>query len=282
MNPLQSKPLVVRRSHPGSRRHIDHLVTVGQLVPLLPGVYRWAGVPVEHTLLARAASLWKPTGTLLGASAAALTWWPELSPQVVDFLARAPERAPEWLRCRRLRVPEQLVRRVGEVRVAGVELSVLGMVDQEDGFALCEALRRRVTTQPRLERALGLMPRTWGQPIRRKLVMAAEYEPWSPLELQAHQMLREAGLRGWESNYEVRLAGRRYFLDIAFPEFLLAVELDGWEYHRGHAAFVADRERQNQLMKRGWTVLRYTADTLGQLVADVRAVLTVFSATLGR
>ncbi|MDO5084746.1 MAG: DUF559 domain-containing protein [Arachnia propionica] len=91
-------------------------------------------------------------------------------------------------------------------------------------------------------------------------------------------MLRAAGVQGWRSNYEVRLGGRRYFVDIAFPRVSLAFELDGWEHHRQHTAFVADRERQNLLMKRGWTVLRHTADTLDQLVGDVRSVLTVFSA----
>ncbi|RRD03612.1 hypothetical protein EII34_13575 [Arachnia propionica] len=88
MSTLRSQSLVVRRADPELHRHVDHLVEVGHLVSLLPGVCRRVDVPVEHVLLARAATSWKPTGALLGASAAALTWWPDLEPRVVDFLAR--------------------------------------------------------------------------------------------------------------------------------------------------------------------------------------------------
>jgi very-short-patch-repair endonuclease len=56
------------------------------------------------------------------------------------------------------------------------------------------------------------------------------------------------------------LANRNFLIDIAFPEHLLAIEADGWQYHgkflRDHKR---DRERQNLLVLGGWRFLRYTA-----------------------
>lgn len=56
------------------------------------------------------------------------------------------------------------------------------------------------------------------------------------------------------------LANRKILIDIAFPEHLLAIEADGWQYHgkflKDHQR---DRERQNLLVLEGWRFLRYTA-----------------------
>ena len=50
----------------------------------------------------------------------------------------------------------------------------------------------------------------------------------------------------------------RYFIDFAWPEFKLAVEVDGWETHSNPQAFQNDLDRQNALVAAGWTVLRFT------------------------
>ena len=56
----------------------------------------------------------------------------------------------------------------------------------------------------------------------------------------------------------LRADGRRAFIDIAYPRWLLALELDGWATHGVRAAFEADRIRANELALLGWTVLRFT------------------------
>ena len=80
------------------------------------------------------------------------------------------------------------------------------------------------------------------------------------------------------------LAGTRYRLDYAWPSARLAVEVDGYESHAGLDAFRSDRTRQNVLVLRGWTVLRFTADDLRRprSVADqIRAALCAGTSPTG-
>ncbi len=47
-------------------------------------------------------------------------------------------------------------------------------------------------------------------------------------------------------------------MDFAYPELLLAIEVDGWESHGAPAAMGKDFVRQNGLVPYGWRVLRFT------------------------
>ena len=170
-------------------------------------------------------------------------------------------------------MPAHLVWERGGLRVACTELSILGMLKQQDASAICEAYRRQVTTWSRLTEAMNLLPNRVGNQFRRRLVEISRDNPWSPLELEAHRRLRHAGMDGWRANHRVVLGGHTHFLDIAFPDHLLAIELDGWEAHSSRDSFISDRIRQNRLTTAGWTILRYTSATLDQLVPDVRKLL---------
>jgi very-short-patch-repair endonuclease len=53
---------------------------------------------------------------------------------------------------------------------------------------------------------------------------------------------------------------RRFRIDIAHPEKLIAIECDGWQFHAKYKAdFQRDRQRQNLLTEHGWSFLRFTA-----------------------
>jgi very-short-patch-repair endonuclease len=63
-----------------------------------------------------------------------------------------------------------------------------------------------------------------------------------------------------EIEYKCDIPGRKFRLDVAFPDAKLCVELDGWEWHGKHKSdFHRDRERQNLLTLNGWRILRFTA-----------------------
>lgn len=70
-------------------------------------------------------------------------------------------------------------------------------------------------------------------------------------------------------------------LDIAWPSLRLVVEADGREYHDKLKPLYRDRDRQNDVSKIGWTVLRYTwRDVKNRprwIVAQVRATLARLS-----
>jgi very-short-patch-repair endonuclease len=56
----------------------------------------------------------------------------------------------------------------------------------------------------------------------------------------------------------VELAIGPVHLDFAYPEALVAIEVDGYAWHMDRAAFERDRERDNLLQQQGWIVLRFT------------------------
>jgi hypothetical protein len=61
------------------------------------------------------------------------------------------------------------------------------------------------------------------------------------------------------------------FIDFAYPDRMIAIELDSWEHHGSRKAFEADRPRRNELERLGWHVLQFTwkavtADPIGVAV----------------
>ena len=87
------------------------------------------------------------------------------------------------------------------------------------------------------------------------------------------------GLRPPCSQFEVWnhafLVGR---VDFAWPEARLIVEVDGFAFHADRASYRRDRERDNELERLGWRVLRFTwEDVNGRpeyVVALVDAMLS--------
>jgi very-short-patch-repair endonuclease len=84
----------------------------------------------------------------------------------------------------------------------------------------------------------------------------------SVLEAQALRSCARAGLPPPRVSYQVVTGGRIRYLDLAWPEQLVALELDGFVPHSTRAVFDDDRVRQNDLVVDGWTVLRLTATAL--------------------
>ncbi len=80
----------------------------------------------------------------------------------------------------------------------------------------------------------------------------------SVLEAAFADLCHAHGLPVPAFQFEVQIDGTSRFLDFAYPELLLAIELDGFEFHATAAGFTADRVRGNQLALLGWTVLHFT------------------------
>ena len=100
--------------------------------------------------------------------------------------------------------------------------------------------------------------RTGNGQLRRLL---AEIEPGAHAESERrlHQLLRRAAITGWVPQYEVRVPSGVAFIDIAFPERQLAVEVDGRRYHDDDSdRFDSDRQPHNELVALGWRVIRVT------------------------
>ena len=118
-----------------------------------------------------------------------------------------------------------------------------------------------------------------GTQARKARAPKADARPATPSVVQSKLWAELSGLPGAEAEFKDAVPGRRFRLDIAFPEQRLAVEVDGWQYHGKHKAdFTRDRTRQNLLVQHGWRVLRFTA---GQIHSDVAACATTVRQALG-
>lgn len=78
--------------------------------------------------------------------------------------------------------------------------------------------------------------------------------PEGMLEPRFARLCARAGLP--RPAYQHRVG--RYRLDFAYPELKIAIEVDDFWSHGTLDGFQRDRTRQNELVRAGWTVLRFT------------------------
>lgn len=115
---------------------------------------------------------------------------------------------------------------------------------------------------------VGCMDRTArcgrpGSALYRRLVGELDLDsvlPASYLEDRAFAIVVSAGYPEPERQYSIRAGG--VFLgrvDLAFPQWRVAIEVDGWDAHRSKTRFLDDRARQNGILSHRWIVVRFTA-----------------------
>lgn len=123
------------------------------------------------------------------------------------------------------------------------------------------ALRLGLTTDMRvLER---LRRRPGSAALREILTARGPGRPrGSTLEGQFLRLVRDAGLPLPIRQHELRVADDRYFLDFAYPDRRVAIELDGLEKRTARSAVEKELARQNALVLAGWTMLRFTKSVL--------------------
>jgi very-short-patch-repair endonuclease len=132
------------------------------------------------------------------------------------------------------------------------------------GVATDDALRRGILRLADLRRCSeGLRPAPGRHLKKIHAVLARRlpgYEPGeSNLQMRFARDLVAHGLPEPAVEHRVRIGGRRYRIDLAYPSVMLAIEVDGWDVHRTRSAFDHDRARANDLVAAGWTLLRFTA-----------------------
>ena len=263
-------PLIIRRHLTAAdRSRVDEKVRTGRLTAVLPGAYT---ADSEGSWLHRvwAAQGLRPGAVLTRQTAARLDFWPELLTEAVHIDGARFSGAPDWLQASNRHIPDRLVMRRGGLRMSATPLTVLDLVDDLGGSAIDEALRRRVVTLTTLQTAMDAMVWRRGNGERRRLLHDSRDQPWSELERDAHTTLRRHHVIGWKANYRVSIMGHVFYVDIAFPGLRLAVEMDGWAFHRTREDMDRDAARHNWLQFAGWRVLRFTAATLEELPEWVR------------
>ncbi|MDT8341492.1 MAG: DUF559 domain-containing protein [Longimicrobiales bacterium] len=150
----------------------------------------------------------------------------------------------------------------------------LGPYDLER--ALAQAERREVVTLDQVRRIADRYPGRAGRG-RLQALLDDIVEPAltrSPPEVLFLKRLRTAGVPPPRTN--ARIHGIE--VDLLFPDYRLAVEIDGYAFHRQRPAFEDDRSRSAALAARGFLVLRFTPR---QLTKEPDRVLARLCLALG-
>lgn len=262
-------PVLIGRDLPVPRSTLLRATRTGELVQVLPGTFLASGVAEDLRWKMVAVCRWRPDAVVCGAAVARVSFWPELSVDVIDVAVRTPVERPGYRFSRRDIPDDHLVHR-GPVRLSSPALAAIDLITEHGGEAIDRALRSRQVTLPMLWSAWAAASRRDGNRERRRLLIESRATPWSAAERLAHREFRNRGLRGWVANHCVVVDEKEYYPDLAFRGIKLAIEIDGFEHHCGRTAFERDRFRQNILVRAGWTVLRFTYQ---QLLADPQGVV---------
>ncbi|WP_241665718.1 type IV toxin-antitoxin system AbiEi family antitoxin domain-containing protein [Prescottella subtropica] len=187
-------------------------------------------------------------------------WWHGL-------LDRAPRE--QWVtvprgRCLQRQTPCRVRRRtlhrldvstVRSLRVTSLPLTVLeAAVALPKGSVSMDRALQRHTTLPILAAVHERNPGRRGAAAAARLLRSAGEGGASEAERMLLRLLRGAGLAGWRPH----VTSHGYEIDVAFARRMVAVEVDGWAWHRGVERFNHDAARQNVLVNAGWHVLRFT------------------------
>lgn len=270
-------------------RQVDERVRSGEWIRVHPGVYRLETAAPCAKQAAWAAALWADAGVLSGLGAA---WWWGVAPDPPlrwEFVIDDPDRQARQPRIavqRRWIDPADVTVYDG-MRLISLPLAVLrGAVALEarrrgQGVRLVDRSKQLDTvTSLELEAAFNRNRGTWGTKIMRELLERTGDRAHSDLERLGVSILEQAGIEGFVVNRELKLSsGRVVELDVAFEELKVGLEFDGFPYHSSTEAQEADALRQNDLVRDGWTILRFPP---GELEHHPRRFLTLLRATLLR
>jgi very-short-patch-repair endonuclease len=103
------------------------------------------------------------------------------------------------------------------------------------------------------------------RPLERLLAARGLVVPQSVLERAFLRLVENADVDAPVGQFRIaRPDGRDAFVDFAFPQHRIAIEVDGHTSHATRAQRAADSQRMNQLALAGWTVLRFTYEDVTQ------------------
>jgi very-short-patch-repair endonuclease len=268
---------------------IDRRVGARRLIPMHSGVYRPDGHPRSWRQTLMAAVLASGPGAVASHRAASfLHGISGIEPRAE--VSVAAHRAP--------RTSDVLVHRVTHLPAPDVGLAdgipctrpVRTLIDLAGvvgpgalEFALDDCLSRRLVSVAYLERrldSLGRQGRDGARALADLLANRTGARPRSHSEFERRLVnaIRLAGLPAPQTQYEVALpGGRRAFLDVAYPEVMLAIEADSYRHHSSRTDWGRDRTRNRLLIALGWRILPVTWD---DLVPDPAEVLSMIARSL--
>lgn len=268
-------------------RQITVRLDSGRWQVVMPGVYRVEGSPQTWRQRLKAAALWAGEGFAVSHHAAAALWgFGRYDEGPVELTLARYARAPRGVVLHQARVlAPRDVASLEKLRVTTVERTLLDLAacdPFEDVRAACdEALRRKWTNTERLSVAVARAAGRPGVGLIGSLVdgyVGGRGPTESELEARVAEVLEACGLPSPVRQARVVVGDRVRRLDFRIPGTRVVIEADGYAWHSSPEAFERDRQRDNALIARGFTVLHWTWRALREepetLVGQLYAVLS--------
>jgi len=268
-----------------SERRVQGMIARGELIQLLPAVYAPPTTPSTVRRRMWAAALWSD-GVLSHRTAAQLWRLPVQLTTVVHvtvddrrFRAAVPD-----VRVHRVRLHATLRTSIDDLPVTTERRTVVDLLRTEPFAAALDLLDRTLRTglmsEAILRDTIRREPGRSGNLQLRELIDGIEPGAHAESERRLHTILRRAKLVGWRPQYRIRLPAGTAFADEAFPDYRIAIEVDGRRTHDVHSdQFETDRLRQNEIVLLGWRVLRFTWSELTyrpeRVLAKIVAMMAV-------
>jgi very-short-patch-repair endonuclease len=267
-----------------NRGVIDHRVAVGKWQRMQPGVYRIAGAPETGKQRLMAAVLWAGEGAVASHHAAAALHQLDgfVEGPIEISSTRALKSSGDSVVLHRVKtfgvadvtvvdgIPvtsaaRTIVDLAGAVGIPN-RAGAVGLSDLER--ALDSGLRQRMFTLTRMEWEIRQSRGKRGVKELTNLVEERKRYgvPETELERDFIRLIKRSALEMPQCQYRIAGVGR---VDFVYPEDKLAIETDGYAWHSDPDAFQKDRARDQELLRLGWRVLRFTKQDIRDRPAQV-------------
>ncbi|ORV98846.1 hypothetical protein [Mycobacterium kyorinense] len=246
-----------------TRRRLETALKVGGLHKIWYGIYGR-----DKSIGSRLRGLDLATGTTvaicLGTAAAAYGFDTEGRPDlhVLNPAGQQLRSADGLVVHRREGAPLTLVAGRPATTPAWTAIEVARGLRRPRALATLDAALRSGTCDRRaLERAVEQQRGRRGIVAVRELLPLANPLAESPMESEARLVMIDGGLPMPVLQYEVvDLSGRIWRLDFAWPDYRVAAEYDGVDWHSGPDAFLRDRRRSAALLDLDWIAIPMVAE----------------------
>jgi hypothetical protein len=268
-----------------SRTWIARRTAEGFIIRDGPSTYRMAGVRRTFLTQAMAAVLSVRGPALISHRSAALLHGFERIPEPGSIVITVPRHRRPLARSG-ITVHESSAFDLAEptvrngIPVTGVARTILDCAPSFETPVrlLDDALRQRIVTWDELWRSyLGHNVKGRKiEPFRRILVTRdCNVPPGGEFARRMADMLATAGLPLPVFEYRVVIDGHEYYLDLAWPGWMVAVECNDAGSHHTPKAFLRDPMKRNRCERVGWRYLEFTwwdmVDNSAEVVAQVLA-----------
>jgi very-short-patch-repair endonuclease len=246
---------------------------------LFPNVYLAKRVPVSLDRRIAAAWLWtNREGVIAGSAAAALLGTKWIAEDIAIEVIHPNNHPPRGVLTRRDILLDGEVTAVAELMVTTPERTAFDIGRRQPcrtGVSELDALLRATAlTLDQVASIARRHPRVRGLRNLEAVLGLVDPGAQSPRETYLRLLLVENGLPRPQTQIPVVTEGGTYYLDMGWPEYMVAVEYDG-EHHRSDLRqYRKDIRRMEELWRVGWVVIRVVAgDRPAEILRRVRCAL---------